>query len=300
MALSCVDDDSANSLRQEVAQRLWDTQLPGGQWGNYWESEHEHDQTPQVLTTAAVIISFLIFAKDDDGTRQGLQDAAQWLESKVVSGIDLDPLPRIAAITALVAIWGERLSKDARAAANRLARAPAPEPGDLGVYFCDFRYYSEDLLQCGRDYFIVPKATLLALGGFLPKAPAFLRLRSERILDGLVYQLKKGGFLYKPEPDRPAASKDNAWLALLLALAGQSRQALGLQTRLVYGLFRERGPGVFVDRVFPVMSMLMITGLGVSLQDVDSLFVRACSSLGTLIVGWICVPQVVDFFRRSR
>ena len=300
MALGCFKDDSANSLRQEVAQRLWDTQLPGGQWGNYWESEDEHDQTPQVLTTAVVIISFLIFARADSEARQRLKKAAKWLESKVVSGIELAPLSRIAAITALVAISDEYVSKDVRNVANRIARRPDPELGDLGVYFCDFRYHSGDSLQWSRDYFIVPKATLLAVGGLLPNAPTFLRLRADRILDALVCELKKSDFLYKPEPDRAAASKDNAWLALLLRLADQSRQSLSLQTRLVYGLLRERGPGVWVDRVFPVMSIVTITGLAASLKDVDSLFVRICVSLGTLIVGWICGPQIVKLLRRPR
>ena len=38
MALGWIEDESAKSLRREVAQRLWNTQLPGGQWGHYWES----------------------------------------------------------------------------------------------------------------------------------------------------------------------------------------------------------------------------------------------------------------------
>ena len=85
-----------------------------------------------------------------------------------------------------------------------------------------------------------------------------------------------------------------------MRLADQSRQALGLQTRLLYGLLRERGPGVWVDRVFPVMSMVTITGLAASLKDVDSLFGRICIPLGTLIVGWICGPQIVELLRRPR
>ena len=301
MALGCLEDDSANSLRQEVAQRLWDTQLPGGQWGNYWESEEEHDQTPQVLTTAVVIISFFIFARADSAVRQRLKKAAKWLESKVVSGIELAPLPRIAAITALVAISGEYVSKDVRNAANRIARRTDPELGDLGVYFCDFRYHSRASLQWSRDYFIVPKAILLAVGGFLPNAPTFLRLRAECILDALVPALKKSEYLYKPEPDRAAASKDNAWLALLLRLAeNQRNQTLGLKTRLVYRLLRERGPCVWMDRVFPLVSMLTITAIAASLRDVGSLFVHICVSLGTLIVGWICIPQIFELLRRPR
>ena len=301
MALSSIKDDSANLLRQEVAKRLWDTQLPGGQWGHYWESEEEHDQTPQVLTTAVVIISFLIFSRADSDARQRFRKAAEWLESKVVSGIDLAPLPRIAAITALVAISGKHVSKNVRNKANRIARSPNPELGDLGVYFCDFRYYSNGSLQWDRDYFIVPKAILLAVGGFLPNAPAFLRLRAERILDTLVPELEKSEFLYKPEPDRAAASKDNAWLALLLKLAkNQSSQTLGLQTRLTYGLFRERGPGFWWDRFFPVAAMLTITGIAASAKYVDSLFVHICVSLGVLIVGWICRPQSLDLLRRPR
>ena len=301
MALSSIKDDSANLLRQEVAKRLWDTQLPGGQWGHYWESDEEHDQTPQVLTTAVVIISFFIFSRADSDARQRFRKATEWLESKVVSGIDLAPLPRIAAITALVAISGKHVSKNVRMKANRIGRSPNPELGDLGVYFCDFRYHSGASLRWRRDYFIVPKAILLAVGGFLPNAPAFLRLRAERTLDEVIPKLKEDEFLYKPEPDRAAASKDNAWLALLLRLADNQRcQALGLQTRLTYGLFRERGPGFWWDRVFPVASILTVTGIATSAKYVDSLFVHICVSLGVLIVGWICRPQILDLLRRPR
>ena len=156
MALSCIEDDSANLLRREVAQRLWDTQLPAGQWGHYWESIEEHDQTPQVLTTAVVIISFLICPEANSEARGRLKTATEWLESKVVSGIELAPLHRISAITALVAFCGEHMSKDVRKAARRIALRFDPELGDLGVSFCDFRYHSEDSLQWRRDYFIVP------------------------------------------------------------------------------------------------------------------------------------------------
>ena len=295
MALGCLENDEGEALRQEVAQRLWGTQLPGGQWGHYWESKEEHDQTPRVLTTAVVIISFFIFSKANSETRQRLKKAAEWLESKVISGIELAPLPRIAAITALVAISGGRVNKDVQNAASRIARRADPELGDLEVYFCDFRYHSGGSLNWERDYFIVPKATLLAIGGFLPNAPTFLRLRAERILDALVRKLKQSDFLYKPEPDRAAASKDNAWLALLLRLADQSHQTLSLKMRLVYHLLRERGPSVWLDRVFPVMSILMITALTAVARDVDLL-----SSLGTLIVGWLCMPQILELFRRPR
>ena len=298
LALGNLEDDKADSLRQEVAQRLWDTQLSGGQWGNYWESEEEHDQTPQVLTTAVVIISLLTFARTDSESQQRLNKAAEWLESKVVSGIELAALPRIAAITALVAISGEHVSKDVRNAANGISRRPDLELGDLGVYFFDFRYHIGGSLQWGRDYFIIPKAILLAVGGFLPNAPAFLRLQAERTLDALVRKLKKSDCLYKPEPDRAAASKDNAWLALLLSLANQSRQNFDLRTRLIYYLLRKIGPSIWVDRVFPVMSILIITVLDALFMDMDSLLLRICAPLGTLIVGWICGPQIFKLFRR--
>lgn len=300
MALKCLNDDSAKSLRQDVARRLWDTQLSGGQWGNYWESKDEHDQTPQVLTTAVVIISFVIFSGANSKVHQRLKTAVEWLESKVVSGIELAPLPRIAAITALVAYCGEHMSKGVRKAANRIARSPDPELGDLGVYFCNFRFHSISSLKSGRDYFIVPKAILLAIGGFLPNAPTFLRLRAERILDALVHELEKNNFLYKPEPDRAAASKDNAWLALLLNLAVRSRQTLGPQTRFVYSLLRERGPSVSWDRIFPIVAMLIVTGLAAYLKDIDSLFARIGGPIGVLIVGWICRPRIFDHLRRPR
>ena len=301
MALDCLTDDSATSLRKEVGQSLWDTQLPGGQWGNYWQSREEHDQTPRVLTTAVVIIAFLIFQKADRKARERLTKAAEWLESKVVSGIELAPLPRIAAITALVALYGEHVSRDVRKAANRVARRADPELGDLGVYFCNFRYRSKHSeKQWGRDYFIVPRATLLAIGGFLPNAPTFLRLRAERILDSLVRNLDRSDFLYRPEPDRAPATKDNAWFALLLRLADNSRQNLGLQKRFVYSLLRERAPSVWGDRVFPITSILLITGLAALLRDVSSLLVQICVSLGALIVGLICRPYIAKLLRRSR
>ena len=171
MALDCLNDESATSLRQELGQSLWNSQLPGGQWGNYWQSKEEHDQTPRVLTTAVVIIAFLISQKADSNARKRLTPAAEWLESQVVSGLELAPLPKIAAITALVALYGKHVSKDVRKAADRIARRAAPELGDLGVYFCNYRYNSKSSeKQWGRDYFIVPRATLLAIGGYLVSA----------------------------------------------------------------------------------------------------------------------------------
>ena len=224
--------------------------------------------------------------------------AAEWLESKVVSGIDLAPLPRIAAIAALVAISREQVRKGVRNTANRIGRRPDPELGDLGVYFCSFRYGSNGSPQWDRDYFIVPKAILLAIAGFLPNAPTFLRLRAERILDALVHELEKSNFLYKPEPERAPASKDNAWLALLLKLAKQSRQTLSLPKWLIYSLLRERGPGVWWDRVVPITAMSFVTGLAAFLQDMDSTIARMCGQIGVLVVGWTCGPPIFELFRR--
>ena len=298
IALGGIKDESAKSLRREVAQRLWNTQLPGGQWGHYWESRAEHDQTPQVLTTAVVILSLLDFSIANREARERLEKAAEWLESKVVSGIDLAPLPRIAAIAALVAISGKQVSKGVRNAANRIGRQLDPELGDLGVYFCSFRYSSNGSPRWGRDYFIVPKAILLAIAGFLPNAPTFLRLRAERILGALVHELEKNNFLYRPEPERAPASKDNAWLALLLKLAKQSRHTLGVQRRLTYSLLRERGPGIWWDRVIPIVAMTFVTVLAGFLEDINSTIARICGQLGVLIVGWICGPPIFELFRR--
>ena len=298
MALDCLNDDSATTLRKDVGQRLWDTKLPSGQWGNYWQSNEEHDQTPQVLPTAVVIIAFLLFGKSDSQDRERLKTAAEWLETKVVSGIEMAPLPRIAAITALIAFFGENVSKDVRKVAGRIARRSDPKLGDLGVYFCKFRFHTKHSeKQWGRDYFIVPSATLLAIAGFLPNAPTLLRLRAEHILDAMVRKLKESDFLYRPEPDREAATKDNAWLALLLKHADQSRQNLGHQKRLLYDLFRERVPSFWWDRLFPIVAMLIVAAFSVLLKEDDSLVVRIIASLGTMVVTWICGQQLL---RRSR
>lgn len=298
MALSRIDDSDSltDALRIAVAQRLWETQLPGGQWGNYWESKDECDTTPRVLTTALVMISTLVLTENGDAAKDKLERAATWLESKVTSGLDLDPLAKIAALTALIAMRGARVSREVRSEVVRLAYAPGPELGDLGVYFCDYRWNAPDL-KWGRDYFIVPKAILLALGGFLPGSPVPLRLRAERILRELVDQVTNDGFLYRPEPDRAAASKDNAWLAILLGCARATRQRAGLWDWVNYELRRERDPNRWNARVFPLTALLSVFGLGVFLQDVDVAWIRVVHALGLLIVGWICGPQVASLFR---
>lgn len=294
LALRLSDGPDAQEIRAEVEEALLARLLPYQMWGNYWVADEMYDPTPRVLPTAIAVLSFTLLRVASSSVDGRILSAVEKLEEKLTLSDGLPPLEVAATSAAILSVRGSSAGRRvlARMSASALSRRPGLE--ERSVYFYDYEYSpdAEGQSHFGRDYFIVPLEALFGIAGFQPGTPGRLRLRAEDILTSLARNLRQNDGAYRPAPRERLSSVDQAWYAILLKLSASDDGAPRPFPRLWYELLRGRRDNWFTDKAFPILSMLIVTGLAVLTADAGPA-ARAFAAVSALIIGGLFGPTVI-------
>ena len=277
------------NLRNSLSDELLRRRLPGGLWGAYWGDTNHHDPSPRIVPSAMVLLSHGLF-RDASSDIAVLTQEASRLESRIESGIKLSLFELAIAASAVLSIKRAPLTKKARRRVAALASELPTSLAELGVYFYEYRPAGGGNadVQFPRDYFIVPVAIVAALAGFLAGAPSDLHYRAHEIAGALSADLENGDGLYRPSPDNRAATKNQAWAALLLSMvdsAGEPRRWAGVQLALV----RTRPDNWFTSIALPIVAWSAV--VAIPILPIESGLARAVLSAAALIAGGIYPPN---------
>jgi hypothetical protein len=249
---SAGDAEFTRRLGDELQARC----LKGGLWGDYWcgPGPSEHDPTPKVVPSAVVLLSFGLFGDGAPHT-EGLTKQAKLLEKRVEEDVRLSMFDLAIAAAAVLSITKKPLTKKADRRLRQLALDLPRNLAELGVYFYEYRRLPMEGGQAEypRDYFIVPVAIIAAIAGLLPAAPSILRYRAYEIAEMLAGELEAGDGLYRPSPDSRVATKNQAWVAMLLASLDRAKgRPRFASLRLLF--FRPRTDNTFTAVVVPMVA----------------------------------------------
>lgn len=215
LRLACLAPDKTQALRAELIRR----RLPGGLWGNYWCDQQNHDPSPRTVPSSLILLSLALLTTDEE-IDDVMRGQADLLESRLGAGTKLSQFERAIAGAALLSIKRGGLGKTALGHLRSLAFDLPKGPSEQGVYFYEYRPLEaqQDAAAYPRDYLIIPVAMAAAIAGLQFGAPPELRLRAMETAQQLTEELSIVN-MYRPSPETRIASKNQAWAALVLALA---------------------------------------------------------------------------------
>jgi hypothetical protein len=278
------------SIEDALFERLLPLRVPI--WSAYWQSTLDHDATPSDVSSSIVLICFSLLRNKSVGLDDRLSRVAEHLEQRLIASDNLAAYDVALSSVAILATKGKNISKKARRKIRSLAYTGDVNLSRKGIYHYHYKFVPwSGPPQFRNEYFIVPTEVLVAIAGFLIGAPSALRLRAETTLDLLIDNLGKNTDVYRATEDQYTATKNQAWIALLLELADQNRQRSPIWGRLGYQLFRNRKGNWFTETMLPAFFLLAITIENVLFKGLCS-YLDVFLSLGALIIGGIYGPAV--------
>lgn len=126
-----------------------------------------------------------------------------------------------AVLAAIAAFYRENISKRFRLELRTLCAIWQDDRTYPLIHFYDFEHPNPSHnTQFARDYFIVPRGILIGIASLYASAADWrLRLEANRILNVFISNITQNLGVYKAQSDQYAATKDQAWVILLLSLS---------------------------------------------------------------------------------
>jgi hypothetical protein len=266
-------------------------------WGNYVTPGKLQDASPRLFSTAITILSFTLFLSESEAVPEELVRAATGLEERLLGSKELPLLHVAAACAAIVSAKRSGTNKRILKRLNRLAYASQPSLTDLGVYFYDYEYVSdEERAHYGRDYFIVPTEILLGIAGFQFGAPTHARLRAEHSLRLLVRNIRGFDGFYRPDNEQRVSSMNQCWVGIFLALAAERRERAIVASGW-YNLIRQRSDSPWTDAMLlGLCSGGIVAGIwsqslpGAQTTGVPAISLKLCMAVLAFIAGRLYAP----------
>ena len=286
LRLAGLAPDTAQTLRAELISR----QLPGGLWGDYWCDHAHYDPSPRTVPSSLILLSLALLTTDDT-IDDVMRTQADLLESRLGAGTKLSQFERAISGAALISIKRDQLGK---AALRRLRSLALDLPNgfyEQGVYFYEYRplKVQQEAPKYPRDYLIIPVAMAAAVAGLQVGAPPELRLRATETAQQLTEELSKEN-MYRPSPDTRIASKNQAWAALVLALARRAEdRAWPAFANWRVALFRRRHDNRWTTVGLPLVAWSVVIAATVMAPQAGVL-VRLVLAAVALMAGGLYPP----------
>jgi hypothetical protein len=248
-------------IRMELESDLLGRNLAGRGWGNWWQDTTRHDRGPNVFTTAMVVLSFTLFRPEGQPFPPAVLAGVQYLEDQLDGRRDLSPVHASAALAAVASVRKQSLNSKRQRALMQLCSTLGQTPSQPLIHFYDFECRdSKGDTAFERDYFIVPCGLVLGIGVAYGSSSGWrLHVQLQRITEWLVAALQTGGGVFKAFPDQYASTKDQAWVALFMAIASGSRGKLGGSQRFAAAVLGRKRDTWWWSFFFPI-TLIMIFG----------------------------------------
>ncbi|MGH9476173.1 MAG: hypothetical protein ACRD1C_07555 [Terriglobales bacterium] len=293
LALRLSSIDAA--LSAEAEEELLKRNLGDDMWGDYWESDTDHDMTPSHLVTSTVVLAFTLCQPSPEGqTVSRLRRSVVRLEQRLLGDPQMPALQASFAAAAIMAL-GPQNARAIRKQIARFAMSRDFSLADLGVYFYEYKCDG----KAGTDYFIAPPAIVLATGAFSSSSPILLRQFGEQVAARLAKSLEKSDYGFKPDAEQRVSTKNQAWAALLLkASLSPNANPTSLAGMVWYGLLRERPGNWWTEIVFPVALIAASATEATFIGKLGIGWLFAAATLGQAAVFGIAIRHLLPYWDR--
>lgn len=303
LALRLSGIPEAQGTCSEIERELRGRILQFGLWGDYWIDNESRDETPRHFTSAIVILALGLLKERSAHTDMRLRKAADLLESRFMSAPSVGPGTlggaEATAVSAAILVGnGDSISHRTLIRMNRLGLAALQWHGERTTYNFNYEVPPGGDRRFGNGYFTVLPELLLAIGGLQPHAPAQLRLAAERAVDALKENIDQHG-AFKVDEDQLLPSMDQAWAAILLALARRYNSKVRAPGRLRYHLFRERKENWFTSMALPGIAIAVVTAGNVLLTGTHP-GISVLAALSAVFLGGLYAPSIVKRLVRGQ
>jgi hypothetical protein len=264
--------DQLEAIYTDIRQQLLSRCINNNAWGDWWVNASMHDREPSVFTSSIVVLSFAILEHDTAAIPGTIDNAVREIESNLQGG-QLSTQQSAAALAALAAYRRGTATASARAKLKDLCSKWAEDRTYPLIHFYDFRFTdARGHVQYDRDYFIVPRGVLLGIASiYWSGADWRLRLEADRIINLFLQNVDQHNGLYKVQSDQYAATKDQAWVALLLALNQEISGVARLWHTVLIHVVGPKPDTVFWSVILPITIVVGLEGLAFVLRPTGEL-----------------------------
>jgi hypothetical protein len=249
-------------LRMELLARC----INQNAWGDWWISNNVHDRTPSVFTTSIVVLSFAIFEHELRAIPEAVNLAVRDLEERLRGG-HLSLQQSAAAFAAIASLHRTSIGLRLRGELRGLCGRWAEDATNPLIHFYDFQYVDQSkITRFERDYFIMPRGVLIGIAAIYVSAVDWrLRLEAHRIINIFLANLSQNNGVYKAQSDQYTATKDQAWVAILLTLGLEAPGVIRLGHRLLARAIGPKPETWFWNVILPVTIVVALGGIAVAL-----------------------------------
>ena len=257
---------SLDPIYWEVRDELIARCINQNAWGDWWISENVHDRTPSVFTTSIVALSFIVFETDLHSLPEPVERAVQELEELQRRGT-LSGQQSAAALAAIAAFRRTSLGKTFRKSLRNLCDRWLDDRTTPLIHFYDFQYFDEKhMTNYERDYFIIPRGVLLGIAGTYAQSVDWrLKIETDRTLHEFLQNLNQHNGVYKGQSDQYTATKDQAWVALLLSLGAEAPPMISVWDKLLVHVAGPKPETWFWNVFFPITVVTALEGIAAAL-----------------------------------
>lgn len=282
LTLRNTPNEIARTIAGEVEEELLARVSSNGRWGDYWLNKNVRDGSFRYLSSALAALSLSTLTSPSQKVLPCLAKTSEFLERTLATNRHLTPTERGLITAAIVSSLGSIQNRKAAKVMRAQAREPIGTLSQNYSYFYEYQYANPESLSVlwNRDLVFLYSEIMLGIAGFLPNAPAELRLRAEGILGRVLDNIAAEGS-FRPIHEGRLSTVEQAWCAVLLALArNQAPRKSGTLGRFRYQLLRQWEPTSFTDIVFPVTAMTIVAAISaIPLEFMPFTFAKVLAAL---------------------
>ena len=259
--------DQLEVIYTDIRSQLLSRCINNNAWGDWWIDAAVRDREPSVFTSSIVVMSFAILEPDITTIPLPVDNAVREIETRLQGG-QLSSQQSAAALAAVAAYRRRSASASTRALLKNLCSKWAEDRTYPLIHFYDFQFTDiEGCVQYARDYFIIPRGVLLGIASiYLSSVDWRLRLEADRIVNLLLQNIDEHNGVHKSQSDQYASTKDQAWVALLLALSQEIVGVVRLWRAILIHVFGPKPDTWFWSVILPMVMVVGITWLAVAFR----------------------------------
>jgi hypothetical protein len=284
--------EDLDTLYDVVRGQLLRRTLTRSAWGDWWISDTLNDSQPNLLVTSVVVLSFCLFRTPTEPLREQINGALSYLNQELRGrGAPIGWPQSAAAIAALASLRQGTSDKAILRIFRQISESWMEDLTYPLIHFYDFIYVSSVSEEhYGRDYFIAPRGVFIGIAALNAQSDHWrYNLQAERSVTGFLKITQGRQGIYRPDPDRHISTLDQAWIAILYALATEVASPCTFKVKVMDWVTRPKPDTLIWSVLVPTVIFITFSACAWAFAPDGPIGKEYLSKFWAYLLSWSCV-----------